>query len=197
MAPIRSGGPRAAFPRPGAWTKLSDGRVGIIFKINTINVEDPAAPPKAKGDKTPVEMIPIKEAEVHIVDGKRETAETIKLPADQLTLAAYDDIRAHIPSDQSMFNVAAMGYALSDADLKSLTALQRLRLGKSLNDSDKAQALIEQSEEELDALKRARIGRHPDAIALEEQIEKERAAFVASVEKRRQDMFDKLSKEGK
>ncbi len=169
MAPVKIFGRRGAFPRVGAWTTVN-GKLGVIFAI-TDGV-----------------------AEVHGVDDNGETTDTVKVPVDQLTIASHADF-AHLArtGHLSPFDAAVMGYSISDEQLKALTALQRKRLNRSLDDQDAAQGLIEESEEHMAQLKRDRVAKHPEAIALEAQIETERQAFVASVEARRQAMFDKLS----
>jgi len=171
MAPVKMFGKRATFPRPGAWTVV-DGRLGIIFDI-----------------KDGV-------AEVHTISDTGETEGSMKVPATSLVIASHADF-SHLArtAHLSPFDAAVMGYTISDEQLKGLSALQRKRLNRSLNDQDAAQALIEESQEHMQALQRAKVAKHPDAVALEAEIEKERLEFVASVEARRTALFKKLSEQ--
>lgn len=184
MPPVKMFGKRAAFPRAGAWTFLND-TLCVIFEVKDV------------GGVSTVFAHPITETGESISitgeDGKIGT-KTFTIPASECVPATLDQIHSNARNkDWPVFDAAVMGYPLSDAQLKSLTALQRKQLGRSLDDSDAAQALIEESEQELLARKRARVAVHPDAVALEAQIEEERLAFIASVEQRRQALFDKLS----
>lgn len=184
MAPVKMFGKRAPFPRAGAWTVIND-TLCVIFEVKDVDgVSTVFAHPVTETGES---------INVTAEDGKIVT-KTFSIRADQCVPATLDQIHANPRNkDWPVFEAAMMGYAISDAQLKSMTALQRKQLGKSLDDSDAAQALIEESEQNLLALKRARVAVHPDAIALEEQIEEERLAFIASVEQRRQKLFDKLS----
>lgn len=89
-----------------------------------------------------------------------------------------------------------MGYALSEEQAGELTALERKRLGMKLTDEQAADAVIEESAERLaadqDAHRQRVIASHPDAIALEAQIEKERLAFVRDVEQRRTETANRI-----
>lgn len=192
---VRMFGPRAPFPRKGAWVKLDNGELGIIYDIVTERTIDSSNP-----DGEPIVK---REAHVHVIDENRETkmvlvgnkavTQTLVIPTDALVKATYDDIKQHLhPTDIPPFAAGMMGYELSSATLKSMTALERARLGKSFDDADKAQAAIEESQEKLAQLQRERIAQDPDAIALEEQIEQERVAFIASAAQRREAMHQQI-----
>jgi signal transduction histidine kinase len=173
MAPVKFFGKRAQFPRVGAWavTISPPDKLGVLFEVKDTEVE------------------------LHLVDEKGETTETVKTSPSNVRMATYDEI-THLTrtSHLSAFDAAVMGYAITEEQVKALSALQRKVLGKSLDDADAAQGLIEESQEQLKMLQAAKLAAHPEAVALEAQIEEERQAFVASVEKRRTDLAAKLTK---
>ncbi len=175
MAPVRFFGKKGVFPRVGAWavTISPPGQVGILFAVSD------------------------KEVELHLQDTKGETIDPpFKTTPSNVRVASYDEIESHLSvrkSPMSPFDAAVMGYTVTDSQVKSMTALQRKLLGKSLDDADAAQGLIEESQAQLLLLQAQKIAAHPEAIALEAQIETERLAFVADVEARRNAMVAKLS----
>lgn len=184
-------GPRKPFPRAGAWT-IAKGRLGIIYELVTVTDTTGAEVPSAnvhflKPDGTT--QLRLDEEKAQVVAGE-------VFPVSELRIATFDEIRTHARNLHiTPFDAAVLGYELNSTDVRSLTALQRRTLNLSLSDEDAAQAEVEQQELNVLAEQRAKVAAHPDAIALEEEIEKERLAFIESVERRRQQMFDKLSSE--
>lgn len=182
-ARIQFFGPKAKFPRPGAWAwVISASRLGIIYELTDAKSKDGSVVPAAvihfvKDDGTT-------EMKLNEDTMRAESGEVVALT--NIRKATFTEINAHARNAHvTAHDAAALGYELDDEQVKSLTALQRKRLDLTLNDEDAAQALVEESQEQLAALQAQRVAKHPDAIALEEQIEQERLAFVASVEARR------------
>jgi hypothetical protein len=179
MTVVRFGGPIAPFPRAGAWCTV-DGRLGVIFEL--VKVRQP--------DKT----LAVEAAEVHFVADNGETIEVAKdVPIDQLAIAALDDF-AHLERAAHLtpFQAARTGYRLSEEQVASLSALEKRQLNLPMTDAELAQALIEESDVQAAVLREQAIAAHPDALALEAEIEAERAAFVASVEGRRSALAARL-----
>lgn len=177
------GGARRPFPRVGAWTVV-EGRPGVIYEIRT------AAREGAEGAKG-AEVV---EAVVHLVDKKGETEREVVVEARSLEPAPYDAVRAlDRAKDLTPFLAAQVGLVLSAKQRKELTPLEKLRLNLELSDEERAEAEIARSAEEMERLKAARLAVHPEAVALEEQIEKERLAFIRDVEKRRTALARKLT----
>lgn len=188
-ARVRFFGEKATFPRPGAWV-IAKEKLGIIFELTPAKTADGAEVPAAiihfvKSDGT-TEM-KLNEETMQVVSGE-------VIPVSEFRKATYTELHAHPRNAHwSAYDAGVAGYELSTSEISSLTTLQRKRLHLSLNDEDKAQAEIEQIEHDRLSHLRAVVANHPDAIALEEQIEKERVAFITSVESRRQAMFDTLT----
>lgn len=193
--PVKMGfGKRAAFPRSGAWAiHIPTSQLGIVFKVNDTEINFHYQ--DAKGQSVlHVEKTLDKEGNEH----ERLTANNI-VSRDEVRAATYAEIVAGTPAERisvfTAFDAALMGYEVDDTSIQSMTALQRRTLGLKLSAQDEATAKVEEAEMQLEILKRQRVATHPEAIALEEQIEAERVTFIESVEKRRQDMFSKLSTE--
>lgn len=174
------------FPRNGAWALLGD-RLGIIFEKTSVKGE------KGSPDKVQVEL--------HLVDKNGETEEVVKgVPVEKIKQASLADIR-HLKRCAHMtpFDAARLGYEISDKDRRSMTPLQRKETNLLLDDSDAAQAEIDESTVRLkQAKERARqqkIANDKRAIELEEQIEKDRIKFMKDAEAKREALAKKILSE--
>jgi hypothetical protein len=180
MSVVRFGGSVAPFPRAGAWCTVA-GRLGVIFELVRVRLPDGS--------------LEVQSAEVHYVDDVGQTVEVAKdVPIEEIAIAALDDF-AHLARAAHLtpFQAARNGYRLSEAQVAGLSALEKRRLHYPLTDAEAAQALIEESDAHTALLRQQAIASHPDALALEAEIEEERQAFIASVEARRSALAAKLS----
>lgn len=178
--------------RVGDWVTLTKDRVsgakagalGIVANIghwSIVPVEQPDPKGLAKSITVKVDRYDssANEAEIHLVDcGEGEThGETIgwfrNVPFGEFRRATLDEIRvcqrtAHV------------------------TPLMARRLGYNVTPEQQKTADEEEVAEKAEQEHATKIAVHPDAIALEAQIEAERQTFVASVEQRRSDLAKRL-----
>lgn len=181
---------KSQFPRRGAWVVVA-GALGIIASLGKESVvevreDDPNAPGKTRPVKKTMLDTDAPFAEVHLVDTKEgpthgdTTTIQKNVSFTVLRQATFDELRD-----------------LKRPGLTEMHPLIAHRAGYTLNNEHSAQIPEWEAAEKANAEAAAKIAAHPDAIALEADIEKERQAFITSVEQRRTEVAARLTSDTK
>lgn len=111
------------------------------------------------------------------------------VPFDALERAAWLDVKTILdernggdPAPPDAYGLAA-GYILSADEIAGVPPLERRKLGYALSPEESAIADAAELEEQQKAADAHYVANHPDAVDVEADIERQRLAFVANVER--------------